>query len=371
MQKNKKENIIKIAIIVSLIVIGIMAIILLIVKKNNKIDNEYLNVNYIIKNININESFNILTRVENNQNPVLKYTSNNENCKVENNKITGLKQGVCIITVNYKNLEKKVTVYIKDPSSKDKITEFRLVTKKEITLNPKELHQISISIKPDYLGGSIKYNSNNTEICTVDYTGNVKAIKPGNCEITATIDGSNTKLITKIKINGDSSLYEDEPGTVTKPEKNPEKEPDNIPENIKKPLSGNVKLAGLVYDIELQGGTCEVTSEEMNKCLYYDIEESRKNPCKCVSIELFTKNSAQYQVGPIEDGKTNLDVYNDRLKDVVPLKLDYDKPGSTFKTIYGTEQKETWCMSAIRMNQDKKVEYAILIYATVQNNQVL
>lgn len=184
---------------------------------SDKEQNKEENINFKEKNIQIvvNDTYDLEINEEYKLSK-LTWKSNNENIvKVENGKITAIKEGVAIITVTNKyGLSDTCNITV---IKKVKLEEISFsTTNKSIYIGEK--YQTELIFKPQKISTQIKYKSSNEKIAIISNSGLITGINEGETTITATtnnliakinikvIKNTNQTISTKFNSNGANSI---------------------------------------------------------------------------------------------------------------------------------------------------------------------
>lgn len=142
-----------------------------------------------------NQSIDAKVLPENSSDKHLIYKSSDESViKIdENGIITGLKNGNATVTITSRNgvtTECKIT--IKQPVTSVKLNKAKL----NLTVNETETIKPTFIPKDSDLNTEITFSSSNNSVVTVNTSGKITAVSPGNATITATVKDVNGNLLT-------------------------------------------------------------------------------------------------------------------------------------------------------------------------------
>ena len=125
----------------------------------------------------------------------LKWSTNDKNvCNVKNGIITAKNSGDCIITVTTSN-NKKATAQVYVKTSTTPVTDIKISTS-NIKIEVGAKQKITPSFEPlNATNKTIKWETSDKKVATVDEKGNITAVGIGSCTITATADGGKKAIV--------------------------------------------------------------------------------------------------------------------------------------------------------------------------------
>ena len=127
------------------------------------------------------------------------WTSSNSSVATVNNVgvISAIGSGSCIITASSANISSSITVTVKKP------VEELVLNKSEVILKEGESFDLICTIVPnDASEKKVNWNSSDNSVATVNQSGKVTGIKPGNCTVKATCDGIKISANITVKQKG-------------------------------------------------------------------------------------------------------------------------------------------------------------------------